>query len=189
LIPNFFIRARRVVRFVRKRAAASVRSAHSALRLGAEPISLAALGAGDDDSFDFQHRFWLIPLWLTFYIQRNGSCAVSSCFGIPVALTHIGEESVMLRITIHDKAPETSFVIEGNLVGPWVKELEKCWVSALAAEPSRAMAVNLAAVTFIDHQGRELLTRMRRLGVRLVSAGLLMNAIVDEIEAEAKKEM
>lgn len=93
----------------------------------------------------------------------------------------------MLRITMQ-YTQVTSFVIEGELVGPWVKELEACWESVMAAEPTRAMLVNLAAVTFIDYEGRQLLTRMRRLGVRLVSAGLLMNAIVDEIEAEAQRE-
>ena len=35
----------------------------------------------------------------------------------------------MLRIYIHDEVPVTSFVVEGKLVGPWVKELEKCWES------------------------------------------------------------
>jgi hypothetical protein len=94
----------------------------------------------------------------------------------------------MLRITIHDKPREMSFVIEGKLVGPWVTELEKCWESGLAAEPCSTMLVNLEAVTFIDYEGRELLTRMRRQGVRLVSAGLLMNAIIEEIEAELEKE-
>jgi hypothetical protein len=94
----------------------------------------------------------------------------------------------MLRITIHDKPRVTSFVIEGQLVGPWVKELEKCWESVLAAEPSSTMLVNLTAVTFIEYEGRELLTRMRRQGARLQSAGCLMNAIVAEIEAEVEKE-
>jgi len=99
-----------------------------------------------------------------------------------------GEESVMLKITIHSEGQAPSFVVEGKLVGPWVKELEKCWESALAAEPSWAMVVNVAEVTFIDSEGRELLTRMRRQGARLVSAGCLMNAIVAEIEGEVKKE-
>jgi ABC-type transporter Mla MlaB component len=90
----------------------------------------------------------------------------------------------MLRITIHEPAPETSFVLEGKLVGPWVKELEKCWENALAADPSRAALVNLAAVTFIDSEGRALLARMRRQGARLLSTGVLINAIVAEIEAE-----
>jgi anti-anti-sigma regulatory factor len=90
----------------------------------------------------------------------------------------------MLRITIHNEAQVTSFVIEGKLVGPWVEELEKCWKSALAADPSKAMLVNLAAVTFIDSAGRALLAGMRRQGARLLSSGVLINAIVAEIEAE-----
>jgi hypothetical protein len=94
----------------------------------------------------------------------------------------------MLRITIHDKPRETSFVIEGKLVGPWVKELEKCWERVLAAEPSGTMLVNLTAVTFIDYEARELLTRMRRQGVRFESAGLLMCSIIDEIDAEVEME-
>jgi anti-anti-sigma regulatory factor len=94
----------------------------------------------------------------------------------------------MLKITIHNEGQASSSVVEGKLVGQWVKELERCWESVLATEPSWAMVVNVAEVTFIDSEGRELLTRMRRQGARLVSAGCLMNAIVAEIEAEVKKE-
>ena len=95
---------------------------------------------------------------------------------------------MMLKIAIHNEGRTPNFVVEGKLVGPWVKELEKCWESVLATEPSLAMVVNVAEVTFIDSEGRELLTRMRRQGARLVSAGCLMNAIVAEIETEVKKE-
>ena len=90
----------------------------------------------------------------------------------------------MLRITIHDQPLVTSFVVEGKLVGPWVEEMEKCWESALAADPSKALLVNLAAVTSIDSAGRTLLSRMRRQGVKLLSRGVLINTIVAEIEAE-----
>ena len=90
----------------------------------------------------------------------------------------------MLRITTYGRAGETSFVAEGKLVGPWVRELEKCWGRAQAAEPSGAVEVNLAAATFIDSEGRALLTRMRRGGVRLLSRGPLINVIVTQIEAE-----
>ena len=91
---------------------------------------------------------------------------------------------MMLKITIQNLAPITSFVLEGKLVGPWVQELEKCWEEALAADSSRAVLVNLAAVTFIDSEGRALLARMRRQDARLLSTGVLINAIVAEIEAE-----
>jgi len=90
----------------------------------------------------------------------------------------------MLRITIHEKPSVLNFVIEGELLGPWVKELENCWESVLAAEPPRTLLVDLTAVTFIDCEGIELLTRMRRNGARLLSSGLLVNSIVDEIESQ-----
>jgi len=92
----------------------------------------------------------------------------------------------MLRIYIHDQMPVTSFVLEGKLVGPWVKELEKHWESALAAGPSRTMLVDLADVSFIDAEGRALLASMRQKGVRLLSAGVLINAIVAEIDAQQR---
>ena len=93
----------------------------------------------------------------------------------------------MLRIYIHDDVPVTSLVLQGKLVGPWVRELEKCWSGALATNPSRTMLVDLADVNFIDAEGRALLTRMRAKGARLLSAGVLINAIVDEIDAEQRK--
>jgi hypothetical protein len=90
----------------------------------------------------------------------------------------------MLRIYMHDEVPVTSFVVEGKLVGPWVKELEKCWEGVVAAHPCRSMLVDLAHVTFIDSEGRALLTRMRRKGVKLLSSGVLINSIVADIEAQ-----
>jgi hypothetical protein len=93
----------------------------------------------------------------------------------------------MLRIYIHDEVPVTSFVLEGKLVGPWVKELEKHWESAAAANTSRMMLVDLADVSFIDPEGRVLLARMRQKGVKLLSNGVLINAIVAEIEAQQEK--
>jgi anti-anti-sigma regulatory factor len=94
----------------------------------------------------------------------------------------------MLRIYIHNEVPVTSFVLEGKLVGPWVEELKQGWESALAANPSRLMLVDLADVSFIDAEGRALLARMRQKGARLLSAGVLINAIVDEIDAQQSKQ-
>ena len=92
----------------------------------------------------------------------------------------------MLRIYIHDDMPVTSFVLEGKLVGPWVKELEKHWESAVATSASRTMLVDLADVSFIDSEGRALLARMRQKGVRLLSAGVLINAIVADIDGQQR---
>ena len=91
---------------------------------------------------------------------------------------------MMLRIYIHDEVPVTSIVVEGKLVGPWVKELEKCWETEVAAHPCRSMLVDLMHVTFIDSEGRALLTRMRQKGAKLLSSGVLINSIVADIEAQ-----
>jgi len=88
----------------------------------------------------------------------------------------------MLRIYVHDQTPVTSFVPEGKLVGPWVEELEKWWTIAAAAHPGRAMLVDLAGVSFVDGEGRALLTRMLKKGARLLSPGVLIKSIVAEIE-------
>jgi len=90
---------------------------------------------------------------------------------------------MMLRIYIHDEAPVTSIVVEGKLVGPWVKELEKCWETVVAAHPCKSMQVDLVQVTFIDSEGRALLTKMRQKGAKLLSSGVLINFIVADIEA------
>jgi hypothetical protein len=94
----------------------------------------------------------------------------------------------MLRIYIHDEVPVTSFVAEGKLVGPWVKELERCWEGVVADDPYRSMLVDLTHVTFIDSEGRALLTRMRQKGAKLLSSGVLINSIVADIEAQQRSD-
>jgi hypothetical protein len=48
------------------------------------------------------------------------------------------------------------------------------------------MLVDLADVSFVDSEGRALLARMRQKGARLLSTGVLINAIVAEIDAEQR---
>lgn len=87
----------------------------------------------------------------------------------------------MFRITIHNEAAMTRFVIEGKLAGPWVEELEKCWQAVLSTEPGRFIQVHLTSVIFVDDLGRALLAAMYRQGVSLVAKGLMTQAIVSEI--------
>ena len=93
----------------------------------------------------------------------------------------------MLRIEVHDENGAASLTIEGKLTAPGKMELEKCWQTLIAAKPSRSVVVKLAAVTFVDFECRELLTRMCRQGVKLVPTGCLMKAMVEQIEAEVAK--
>jgi len=93
----------------------------------------------------------------------------------------------MLRINSSDDNELTTLTIEGKLAGRWVKELEQCCENAASSQHLRAIRVNLSAVGFIDTEGKELLTRMRKQGVVLVPTGCFMKVIVDEIESEVAK--
>jgi len=94
----------------------------------------------------------------------------------------------MFRIHTQREAESTNLTIEGKLMGPWVTELEKCWRDEINAEPVKPIVVILAAVSFVDASGRDLLSRMRRQGVKLVARGCLMKALVEEIECGLSNE-
>jgi hypothetical protein len=87
----------------------------------------------------------------------------------------------MLRITIQDNPGSLTFQLEGKLAGPWVRELEECWRSAVAGQPERIIRFDLKSVSFIDAAGKEFLAARHAQGCEFVAAGCLMKAIVAEI--------
>lgn len=84
----------------------------------------------------------------------------------------------MLRITIHHEGAVTRLQVEGKLAGPFAEELKKCW---LHAEPNVPLVVDLSSLTLIDAAGKDVLREMHRQGVRLAAAGLMTQAIIEEI--------
>ena len=94
----------------------------------------------------------------------------------------------MLKITQQIKSDIIILVLEGRLTGPWVRELELCWRSADGTPQIHPIRVDLSSVTFIDAEGKALLTRMCREGAQLVTTGCLNKCIVEGImRSEEKK--
>jgi hypothetical protein len=91
----------------------------------------------------------------------------------------------MLKIDTHNGTEATAFTLAGKLAGPWVRVLEECWRTAASQRPGGAITVNLTDVSFVNAEGRDLLTRMRQQGVTIVATGLVMKAVIEEIEAGA----
>jgi anti-anti-sigma regulatory factor len=87
----------------------------------------------------------------------------------------------MLRITVHDNPQALTFQLEGRLAGPWLRELEKCWKSALVEQRKSILRVDLTGVTFIDDAGKTFLAAMYRQGAELIAADCLTKEIVAEI--------
>jgi len=87
----------------------------------------------------------------------------------------------MLRITTEKKRGKTVLNVEGRLTQPWVGTLEQCWRERT---PGERVCVNLCGVSFIDAAGKVLLKEIYRQGGKLLAAGCLNQAIINEIERE-----
>lgn len=88
----------------------------------------------------------------------------------------------MLRITLHQDGKQCRLALAGRLCGPWVRETENVWGSALCS--GKEIEVDMREVTGVDHAGRELLAAMHHAGAHLITKGVWMTALIEEITGE-----
>ncbi len=93
----------------------------------------------------------------------------------------------MLKITgQNDAAPDSmSLKLEGKLAGPWVEELSSYWRMIAESRQSGAV-IDLTGVTFIDANGKALLTKLWQQGAELRATGCLTKCIVEEITGSGR---
>jgi len=90
----------------------------------------------------------------------------------------------MLKITIDNAMNAATLKLEGRLAGPWVGELERSWRAVKDDSREKPVVVDLCEVTFVDGEGRKLLSRMYEQGARLRTFGCMAKGIVEEIVQE-----
>jgi len=90
----------------------------------------------------------------------------------------------MLKITIDNTMNAATLKLEGRLAGPWVGELERSWHAVRDDSGDKPVMVDLCEVTFVDAEGRRLLSSMYEQGARLRTFGCLVKGIVEEIVQE-----
>jgi anti-anti-sigma regulatory factor len=88
----------------------------------------------------------------------------------------------MLRITITNVSGLTRLKLEGKLAHEWVREAETAWGVLTSLNGKQTVLVDLVNVTFVDEAGALLLAHMRHGGAKLVGSGLLIAALIEEIE-------
>ncbi len=96
-----------------------------------------------------------------------------------------GRVEKMLRITTEKKRAKTVLSVEGRLAGAWVATLEQCWRERA---PGEKFSVDLCGVSFIDAAGKALLKEIHEQGGKLIAAGCLNQAIVEEIAGRERPE-
>lgn len=91
----------------------------------------------------------------------------------------------MLKITIQDDRAPARLLLEGRLAGAWVDEARQAW-GALPLQSEKPPVVDLTGVTYVDTDGKALLTAMWREGADLQAAGCCTKFIVDEITGRGR---
>jgi anti-anti-sigma regulatory factor len=90
----------------------------------------------------------------------------------------------MLRITIDEGEDAVVLRLEGQLIGPWVEDVEQCWRKAFATLGSRTVQVDLSAVNIVDASGGALLIRMHKAGFRLAGHSPATGHLLDQVQGE-----
>ena len=93
----------------------------------------------------------------------------------------------MLKINTHRSDDSTRITLEGRLVGPWIEELERCWREAEQTAAGRRLIVDLTGVTFVEQEGKALLTRIYQAGAELIASGCCMRSIVEDAKTRVKQ--
>lgn len=92
----------------------------------------------------------------------------------------------MLKITTHVSDDTTRITLEGRLAGPWISELERCWRESEQSAAGRKVIVDLTGVTFVEQDGKALLTRMHQAGAELLATGCCMRSIVEDAKSHVR---
>jgi len=86
----------------------------------------------------------------------------------------------MFKIMTRTEDGTTILQIEGKLTSPWLKELACYWQEVIGSHQLPVL-VDLTGVTFIDAEGKAVLTQMWRQGATFHATGCLNTSIVKDI--------
>lgn len=93
----------------------------------------------------------------------------------------------MLRITVREEDDELLLKLEGDLVDPWVRELNAIWGEAGARTDVRRVRVDLRGVCRVDAAGKDAMSLMYLAGARLETGGCVLPEVVREISEETRR--
>jgi hypothetical protein len=92
------------------------------------------------------------------------------------------EDNHMMKITFNKGCESAAWKLEGRLAGPWVEELEKIWHAAAPDSRASHLVLDLCEVTYVDGEGKKLLSRMHEAGVELIGEGIMTQYLIEGIK-------
>ena len=87
----------------------------------------------------------------------------------------------MLKITTIKKDQRCRLVLAGEIVSPWVAELQNEWNEVRVSAADLKLIVDLRSVITISQEGQDVLLDMMSNGVRLVCRGVLNRHVIQQL--------
>jgi ABC-type transporter Mla MlaB component len=92
----------------------------------------------------------------------------------------------VLKITLTETQTENRWILQGQLVGPWVHELRSLWKRKRPPHAEQKCILDLNDVTFIDKSGVRLLRALCRKGAQLVASGVYTKHLVEKAQTRQR---
>ena len=93
----------------------------------------------------------------------------------------------MLKITAVDDNHRRTLVLEGQLIDPWVAELERSWSEARMSIRPDSIVVDLKDVTVISQRGENVLFQMMADGAEFnCCRGVLTKHVLQQLKQRCK---
>ena len=96
------------------------------------------------------------------------------------------QKIVMLKITTIKRDQRCRLVLEGDLVAPWVAELQREWNEVRVSAADLKLIVDLRSVITISQEGQDVLLDMMSNGVRFVCRGVLNRHVIQQLARKKK---
>ena len=87
----------------------------------------------------------------------------------------------MLKITTIKRDQRCRLLLEGDLVAPWVAELQREWNEVRVSTADLELIVDLRDVITISQEGQDVLLDMMSNGVRFVCCGVLNRHVIQQL--------
>jgi len=68
----------------------------------------------------------------------------------------------LLRISIQNDANVATLKLEGKIIGPWARELNRVWSNFKPSIGMKKLCLDLCGVTFVDKSGTRILRKIFR---------------------------
>jgi predicted nucleic acid-binding Zn ribbon protein len=92
----------------------------------------------------------------------------------------------MLKITITKTGTEERWILQGRLMGAWVRELQAVWRNTHRADEQQRCVFDLNDVTFVDKGGEKLLRTLAKEGVQFEASGIYVRDVVKQLKGKHK---